>query len=332
MKKTLPALLLALVSTSAFAQIPTLTASNNPIIGDTYKVYSTDTFNAGAGGASASWNFSTLTIHSTDTVYYSACSASPYCSTFPGTTLWYHSAGTTNHLYFNATSAKQSVVGTRSTGNIPYSNSEDLLRFPLTYTNTYIDTFAATYTSTSTFSRKGTVTVTADGYGTLILPTGTYTNALRVHRVEDYSDTMVGFPFGFGYLTDMYTWYVPGARSELLSLVSFTISGASTTKYAYYTSVQPSAVSILHNSVNEVETYPNPVKGELNIQFSVNESADIRISIVDMIGKELAVISNEIFDNGTHNLAYNTSSLPIGMYLLRIQTEEGVITRKIQVL
>jgi hypothetical protein len=150
--------------------------------------------------------------------------------------------------------------------------------------------------------------------------------------VEDYSDSMVGVPFGFGYLSDIYTWYVPGARSELLSMVTFTINGTSTTKYAYYTSVQPSAVSILHSTVNDVETYPNPVKGELNIQFSLNESANIRISIVDMIGKELAVISNKIFDNGTHNLAYHTSSLPTGMYLLRIQSADGVITRKIQVL
>jgi hypothetical protein len=49
MNRTLPTLLLALVSTAAFAQIPTLTSTTNPIIGDTHKVYNTDTFNVGSG-------------------------------------------------------------------------------------------------------------------------------------------------------------------------------------------------------------------------------------------------------------------------------------------
>lgn len=214
-KKLLPTLIFALGSLAAVAQIPTLTSTSNPVIGDWHLQYVTDSFLVGAAGAAVTWNFSTLTIHSTDTGFYLACSASPSCATFPGTTLYFHQSGTPYALYYNATPTKISIDGEYATGAVPYTNYEDLLHYPFTYTSTFVDSLAATFVSSGdTFHRKGTITVTADGYGTLILPNGTYTHALRIHRNEVYSDSTVisGIPFGNNYITQIYTWYTPATR------------------------------------------------------------------------------------------------------------------------
>lgn len=333
-KKLLPALCFTFSALAASAQIPTLTSTTNPQIGDWQLVYGTDSFNVGSSGAGVTWNFSTLPINTTDTTYASACSTSPYCSTFPGTTVYAHTQASTSYLFYNTTTTTFSIAGEYSTGAIPYSNYEDILRYPFTYNSTYVDSFAATYVSgSSTFNRSGAITVTADGYGTLILPNGTFTNALRIHRSENYSDSMVGFPFGFSYLTDIYTWYVPGIRQALLSQTQLTIVGSGPTpKTAFFTNQTPSlGASNLQMTDEAFILYPNPVKDELNIEFMMDQPGYVHISISDIIGRNVAIITNGTFNSGKQHFSYPTSSLQKGLYIVKMQTENETVTRKIEI-
>jgi len=340
-KKLLPALFAALGPLAASAQIPTLTSSTNPVIGDSHLIYSTDSFNVGSGGASATWDFSTLPINATDTLYYSACSASPYCSDFPGTTVYAHQPGNPASVYNNTSAGAISLAGEYSTGPVAYTNYEDMLRYPFTYNSTFVDSFAATFVSGgNTYNRKGASTVTADGYGTLILPNGTYTNALRVYMTEDYSDSTVisGIPFGYSYLTYTYIWYVPNARQGLLFQSQTTTSlGTVTPKRAQFTDQTPASIAAL--STNNLQSggtslllYPNPVSDELNIDFSLENAGHVRISVIDIVGREVAIITDANFNAGKQHLNFATMTLRKGMYIVKMQSDKETSIRKIEVL
>ncbi len=335
-KKVLHTLFFALSSLAVSAQIPTLTSTSNPQIGDWQLVYTTDSFNISSTGAAVTWDYSTLPLNATDTSYADACSASPYCSDFPGTTIYGHSQGSSNYIYYNTSSTACSVVGAYGTDVIPYSNYEDFLRYPFTYSSSYVDTFGATFVGgAETFNRGGTITVTADGYGTLILPNGTYTNALRIHRTESYADSIMGTVFS-SYLSEIYTWYVPNARQVLLSQTTFSIDGMPTPTTAFYTNQTPgsipSGISTIQAEPLTFQLYPNPVRDELNIDFNMEQAGQVYISLLDIVGREVAIISNSNFNNGKQHLSYATTALDKGVYIVKIQTANLTAVKKIELL
>ena len=70
----------------------------------------------------------------------------------------------------------------------------------------------------------------------------------------------------------------------------------------------------------QVKVYPNPTKGIVNINVS-NEILVENVSLFNSIGREINV-------NVTNN-QMNISSLPTGVYILNITTNQGQLTRKI---
>jgi hypothetical protein len=335
MKRTiLPAILLCFCI-NASAQVPTLTSSSNPIIGGKCLLYTTDSFNVGSSGAGVTWNFSTLTIKSTDTAFYSACSVSSHCSSFPATTMYVHGYTNPNELFFNNSSTKMSLIGAYTIAATSYTNYEDMFRYPFTYNTTYVDTFIGGFVSMGyTYYRKGTITVTGDAYGTLILPNATFTNALRVHRMEAYSDStyISGFPFVINYSSDIYTWYVPGGREAVLSQTKFFASGTGSPKTAFYTGQTPSTIGInnVQNTVTALQLYPNPATDKLHAIFSTAGNGHVRISLTDMPGREVAVIINKDLSAGGQQVDLSTADIPRGLYLLKLQADGETITRKIE--
>ncbi|WP_127844333.1 T9SS type A sorting domain-containing protein [Psychroflexus aestuariivivens] len=74
---------------------------------------------------------------------------------------------------------------------------------------------------------------------------------------------------------------------------------------------------------NTISLYPNPVKDELNIS-GLNKFENAEVSVFNMIGQEL---NNVEFDNEISKL--NLSQLSNGVYLVKINTKEGSITKRI---
>ncbi len=72
-----------------------------------------------------------------------------------------------------------------------------------------------------------------------------------------------------------------------------------------------------------VKVYPNPSEGMINIE-SENEFSNVKI--LNMLGQ---VVYNSHVK--THNYSVGTSQLVSGLYILQLQTENGVINRKISV-
>ena len=76
----------------------------------------------------------------------------------------------------------------------------------------------------------------------------------------------------------------------------------------------------------EVIIYPNPSNGQLKI-----ESGKLKIEnteIYDVIGR-IQPIGNSPFEGGRGMSSIDISHLQAGIYFIRIQTEKGIITKKV---
>lgn len=76
---------------------------------------------------------------------------------------------------------------------------------------------------------------------------------------------------------------------------------------------------------NTIKIFPNPVKNILNIESKNNISS---VQIFDLFGKE---IFNKIFEKETQNiqLAITDLQIPKGIFLVKLQSQAGIETRKI---
>ncbi|MDR0927165.1 MAG: InlB B-repeat-containing protein [Ignavibacteria bacterium] len=68
-----------------------------------------------------------------------------------------------------------------------------------------------------------------------------------------------------------------------------------------------------------LEVYPNPSNGTLYAGFNVKEMANVRITLCDILGRELVKAFDGILESGYHTKNLATTGLPAGLYVLRIQ-------------
>jgi len=354
-KLFLPALLLFCIPHLSLAQAPpTLMASNvSPLPGDEFVIHNCVSNNVqpGTSGANTSWDFSSLSTLTTqggiDTGLAMPSISTQTYAIFPTSTLAVVTPASNLVTYFIESDTKLSQDGlyVSSSEYTAYSDPMDVLQFPLTYNNTFTDNYSGlvVYTpsggTTLNAINNGSITVIADAYGTLTLPGASgpvvYQNVLRVHSVQTYRDSV--YLFGTTsivetYNVETYTWYTPGYHNALLVIATSTGPGGNS-KQVSYSSRQlagPEGVSTLLSGNVSVNLYPNPANSELNIAYSTANSDYIHISLYDMLGREIASIANGN-TQGAQTLSYNTSALTKGMYLIRFQTKDETITKKVTI-
>lgn len=76
---------------------------------------------------------------------------------------------------------------------------------------------------------------------------------------------------------------------------------------------------------SELSIYPNPTRGEVYI-LTDKSYVDAKISITDLTGK---VVYQTNLDLGSKKGTLDVSSLPVGVYIVKIDTKEGIITKKL---
>jgi len=68
----------------------------------------------------------------------------------------------------------------------------------------------------------------------------------------------------------------------------------------------------------ELKNYPNPFVDLTTIQFSLNERSNVEMSLYNLLGTQMAVITNSIYDSGIHELHLLKNKLKAGIYLLKM--------------
>lgn len=56
--------------------------------------------------------------------------------------------------------------------------------------------------------------------------------------------------------------------------------------------------------------YPNPVRDQLSFNFRLDKASELRLEILDLAGKHIALLTDEIYSAGSHQLKLHRSDLP----------------------
>ncbi len=80
------------------------------------------------------------------------------------------------------------------------------------------------------------------------------------------------------------------------------------------------------------QNYPNPFNPSTNIKFELPKSSMVRLSVYDILGREVSVLVNERKTPGTYEVSFDGSGLASGVYLYRLTAGSFVQTRKMLVI
>ncbi len=352
MKKLL--LVLGVIATSqfSFAQI-TLTNSNTATVGDAF--FRAEEENPPVGlqyqnaGANQTWNFDMFLAYPETFATSSVVNAQgvpEYGSSFPNADFAVSnitSIDTTN-LFFESDANKLEAVGIGGPFvvqsipfkvTMPFQDYQTLLEFPATYGTTFDDTLFfdvlikdplyAQFVDSARVKRFQTITSEIDAWGTVTLPSGTY-SCLREKRVEISTDSawVESASFGFSFDTLAYTqvveehvynWYTEDYNLPVVEIR--TEAGGAFNSIHFRSAQSECCVSVEENELaHKFNVYPNPASDIVTVLTTLNEQTFI--SMFDMTGKE---VLNESINQPQSR--FDISSLANGMYIYRIQDTKG---------
>lgn len=166
-----------------------------------------------------------------------------------------------------------------------------------------------------------------DGLLNTIGATGLMLNAMdRTSDMDIYYDHATQMNIAYfaanvaGSFDQLYTINLATGAATLLGSIGM---GVAVLDIAAQLAATPPATSVkeLNKAFNGLEAYPNPLNGALNLRFSLPTDAAVQIALYDLTGKKVSTLYNQNTAAGSHALQFETSSLPSGMYLLRLESQ-----------
>ncbi|MDP1800105.1 MAG: T9SS type A sorting domain-containing protein [Bacteroidota bacterium] len=317
MKKIYLSLLSLVCGLTVNAQ--TLTdANHSPAAGDMNTTWQCDslTVTPGASGAGATWNYGTIVTHSSVVNNYTAAVNTNTSYPIPGiafassiNNISYYKSSPTDLKYWGG----NIFVGGLS-ATLIYTNAAVTASYPMNL-NTTASSVTGGSISIPSLSQNGTFTgnsnTLADGTGTLILPSGTYNNGIRVVTTQTINFTA---PLGSGTVTQVnYDYYEAGVKNSLFTISTSTFQigppFSSTSTQTIVTRSNPSTVGLKENKQNVIDmvVFPNPASTTLN--FATESKEAKQVLIYDVTGK---LVDTQTITDG--KLKLNVSAYNNGLY------------------
>lgn len=73
--------------------------------------------------------------------------------------------------------------------------------------------------------------------------------------------------------------------------------------------------------LTELSAYPNPATGAATIRYTLSETRDVEMQIVDITGRRVAIPVASTVTAGSHSLRLETDDMTPGVYLVRLVSE-----------
>ncbi len=269
-------------------------------------------------GANVTWDCSGLLKEAAVPIInytVSAPAGTLYAADYPGAN-WHFTdpafVAIIGHTYYNLSIDSFVLWGRHVTGNAYeiYDNPEMDLKFPFGYSQSVNNTYSKTnYNAAGGISsyQTGDVTLTYDGYGTLILPNGTYTDVVRVKKVRTNN---------LGPTLNSYFWYNSTNGERLLFYEEKDGAGPNV---VFNTNVVNS-VSVINND-NKI-TIGNNVDDH-KVVISSSKNID-KIFVYNITGQLVYSMKNI----NTNKLDFSLESAK-GLYIISIETDGHTVNDKV---
>jgi hypothetical protein len=83
----------------------------------------------------------------------------------------------------------------------------------------------------------------------------------------------------------------------------------------------PEAFALLQN-------YPNPFNAATVVSYQLPVASDVRLSVYDLLGREVALLVDENQEAGSYSLHWNANAWATGVYICRLQAGSDVTSKK----
>jgi hypothetical protein len=122
------------------------------------------------------------------------------------------------------------------------------------------------------------------------------------------------------------------------------IKSASTSGTIYIDDAQYDFATPVENEVNNIPTkysleqnYPNPFNPSTVIKYSIptdvrGEMQEVRLTVYDILGNEVATLVNENQKAGNYQVTFNAKNLSSGIYFYRLQSGNFVESKKMMLI
>ncbi len=293
-------------------------------------------------GANVTWTFNSIPTNGIS-IETNVAPTSAEITTFPGstsvhvTTTAAPSPSNIAKIYNKLTSGNVfSLTGFDANGVIlNYSTNNALLgTFPLNFGYTNTDNTAGTFTyQTTTGSFTGTIKTDYDSFGTLNLGIDGFLPITKtVYRIKVFQNInlTIGFlPIGTVSQTS-YTYYTnnSGTIEPFFRDTSFTVNVSllgdpqTTNQAQVFTNSLTLGTNNFDKLENSIVVYPNPAQEFFRIE-SKNETVIDTILITDLNGRKI------LENNNVSNNQIDIRNLTKGIYLIKLSTNFGTMTRKL---
>ncbi len=101
-----------------------------------------------------------------------------------------------------------------------------------------------------------------------------------------------------------------------------------TTSFYYQSSLSVEGDPYLINGFIIDSPYPNPANPTVNIAFDLDQESYVRISVFDLLGRELDILLSEELQSGSYKIDWNMINQVSGVYIIKYEIDGHVITRK----
>jgi hypothetical protein len=81
-----------------------------------------------------------------------------------------------------------------------------------------------------------------------------------------------------------------------------------------------------------VSVSPNPFSGQAVLRFTLTEAAPVRLTLYDVLGREVALLLDGALAAGPHEVAFAARGLPSGVYVWRLEAGGAVQTGRLTLL
>ena len=311
----------------------TLTMENiTPQIGDHFITHSSLAVPIGESGENVTWDLSGLVALDTNTHSYETPFNHSKATFFPSATIVGISGDAGEFLDISSFAWQRLGFSAQSSDyQVNYSNDPEVfLSFPFHYNKTFVNDFSGTVTSSGVTSpRTGSITVTGDGTGTLIMPYGEFKNVLRVKVLEVTTDSIANGTVTIKTLT--HSWFQEGIHAAIASVIETTVGLNVTTRASFLDESIILSNQSLSRWDTPVLTFPNPATDHISVAFQLQHPSRVQWQLVSMKGEQVSPITSEFRATGPNTIQLNLTTIPNGSYILQLIADGKISSKKILV-
>jgi len=81
------------------------------------------------------------------------------------------------------------------------------------------------------------------------------------------------------------------------------------------------------NENDRISVFPNPLKDNTNIRFKVFGNHNVRIEVYDLLGNEVAVLTNKMYGEGIYDINLDTKNFVWGTYYIKYCAGDVTVTK-----